>query len=369
MKIKITFAIFLFCGALYYGIGVFSGCPPTWTVVTNSSFSCSNTIARKTWTIYWQDGNTSTKDNSVTGQCCTGWYAAECPPNFEEPRSFPTSINGVASEEWRETAYNRKCRGGECSNDGYESVMVTHSCSPYGGGEECLRGSSTEKSSADEPADNLLPEDPCGGGDCGLCQQNGGFCDMGGVCIGGSPSPILIDVSGNGFDLTNAAGGVLFDIDVDNLKEQVSWTTADTDDSWLALDRNTNGTIDSGKELFGNFTPQPGAPQGAERNGFLALAEYDKPVYGGNGDNQIDAGDTIFAQLKLWQDRNHNGISEPDELQSLSASPVRVIELRYKESRRTDEHGNQFKYRAKVKDARGAQVGRWAWDVFLVTNP
>jgi hypothetical protein len=68
VKIKIIFAIFLLCGGLYYGIGVLSGCPPTWTVFTNSSFSCSNSIARKTWTITWQDGNTSTKDNSATGQ-------------------------------------------------------------------------------------------------------------------------------------------------------------------------------------------------------------------------------------------------------------------------------------------------------------
>lgn len=42
-----------------------------------------------------------------------------------------------------------------------------------------------------------------------------------------------------------------------------------------------------------------------------------------------------------------------------------MLELDYKESRRTDQHGNQFKYRAKVKDVRGAQMGRWAWDVFL----
>jgi hypothetical protein len=178
----------------------------------------------------------------------------------------------------------------------------------------------------------------------------------------------LIDVSGNGFDLTNAAGGVLFDIDVDNTKEQTAWTTADTDDAWLALDRNANGTIDSGKELFGNFTPQPVTAQGEERNGFRALAEYDKPVYGGNNDNQIDAGDAIFAQLKLWQDHNHNGISEPDELQNLSASPIRVIELRYKESRRTDEYGNRFRFKARVRDAQDAQLGRWAWDVYIVVQ-
>jgi len=71
------------------------------------------------------------------------------------------------------------------------------------------------------------------------------------------------------------------------------------------LDRNGNGTIDNGRELFGNLTPQPIPPDGVKLNGFAALAEYDKPARGGNGDGVIDNGDAIFSSLWLWQDTNH----------------------------------------------------------------
>ena len=255
--------------------------------------------------------------------CSSGSYVST---KFEYPTACPRTRVG----------------GGSCYS-GYTTL-----------GERRSEKSSTESCSPCNPTQQELDD----------CWNSGGNYDWS-FCFCGH-SPIVLDVSGNGFNLTDAANGVSFDLNADGTAEQISWTSASSDDAWLALDRNGNGMIDDSRELFGNNTPQTEPPAGKTKNGFLALAEFDTAANGGNEDGVISAKDAVFGNLRLWQDANHNGISESDELKTLSSLGLAKIELDYKESKKADRHGNKFKYRAKVKDAQGAQIGRWAWDVYLL---
>jgi hypothetical protein len=173
-------------------------------------------------------------------------------------------------------------------------------------------------------------------------------------------SPILIGWSASAFKLTDAAHGVRFDLNADGHRELVAWTVVGGDTAFLALDRNHDGQITDGRELFGNVTEQP--PTDVP-NGFEALAVFDDPNAGGNGDGFITPDDSVFSALRLWVDRNHDGATQADELLTLLQGGVTRISLHYRESRRMDEFGNLFRYRARVSGEPG--VSRWAWDVLL----
>jgi hypothetical protein len=166
---------------------------------------------------------------------------------------------------------------------------------------------------------------------------------------------------------------VSFDISGSGQPIQIAWTDPHFHNAFLGLP-GADGLIHTGKDLFGNFTPQP---QASNPNGFLALAQYDKPENGGNGDGIIDDHDTVFSRLRLWIDQNHDGMCQPEELHRLQEFGIYSLSFNFVESRRTDEFGNVFRYKARINPGNrrdpldqtpSGDPGRWAYDVFLVTK-
>lgn len=198
----------------------------------------------------------------------------------------------------------------------------------------------------------------------GLCEGGIDCRALNGTVTCESCTPIVVDANGDGYALTSAAEGVRFDIDADGTLDQVAWTQADSDDAFLAMDRNGNGRIDDGRELFGSYTPAVPGSKSTCPNGFEALEFLEHAAYGSSlRDGVINNIDAPFARLLLWTDRNHNGISEPDELVAATNAGLIAIDTRYKESRKRDRHGNEFRQRAKATWIDGSEF--YIYDVWL----
>jgi hypothetical protein len=177
-------------------------------------------------------------------------------------------------------------------------------------------------------------------------------------------SPIILDLWGRGFELTDEP--VKFDLNANGTAEETYWTKPNRGVAFLAVDRDGNGTIDSGLELFGDNTRLVSGAKAAL--GYDALAEFDLEALGGNFDGNISPEDLIWIALRLWLDDNHNGLSEPDELLTLDQAGVLSLEYDYRLMWRVDRFGNLFRARSRalIQGRNGRPQTRRTYDVFFV---
>ena len=132
--------------------------------------------------------------------------------------------------------------------------------------------------------------------------------------------PLTLDLNNNGLETVpvNATNPVYFDLTGEGVQSSVGWVAPN--DGFLVLDRNGDGLINDGTELFGDATPayeagttNPSTGSGLTVDGFAALAQEDT-----NGDGIVNSGDANFANLRVWQDLNQDGVSQDGELKTLS---------------------------------------------------
>lgn len=180
------------------------------------------------------------------------------------------------------------------------------------------------------------------------------------------PSPIVIDMNNNGFIFAGYEDRVLFPIRPQYGETIQSWMKADTDDVFLAIDLNLNNRIDDGGEMFGNGTLLIQEDTYA-MNGFEALAQYDLAINGGNEDGLIDSRDAVWSRLILWNDYDADASSNDFELEPISDSPLKAIDLIVEETEKRDMHGNWLRYFTKSIIHRGTElISTSAIDVYFV---
>ncbi|MDM7943902.1 MAG: calcium-binding protein [Hydrogenophaga sp.] len=160
--------------------------------------------------------------------------------------------------------------------------------------------------------------------------------------------PLILDLDGNGLQTVGlSASDAWFDHDGDGVRTRTGWVGQG--DALLVWDRNANGSIDTGAELFGDFTPLPNGALAP--NGFAALAELDT-----NGDGVIDASDPAFAELRLWLDPNGNAATEAGELMNLAQAGIASLSLGHTLMNQRQANGNLLARQGSFTLADGSQT-------------
>ncbi|CAN91961.1 putative hemolysin-type calcium binding protein [Sorangium cellulosum So ce56] len=230
------------------------------------------------------------------------------------------------------------------------AAQVTEGESGEGTDEGALEGEELEGEEA-EPA--------CEIGESRSCTVNGtqGFeqceniddvatwtgCQAGG---GAASTPLVLSFEERPVEYVTAMSGA-FDLSGLGATIATDWPTAAT--PWLALDRDGNGAIDGGEELFGSATVLSSGARAD--NGFTALRELDT-----DGDGRITARDEAWSRLVLWSDRDANRASSAGELEPLASRGLVAIELSYGRDRRCDARGNCEIERASFTFSEGAST-------------
>ncbi len=145
--------------------------------------------------------------------------------------------------------------------------------------------------------------------------------------------PLALDLDGDGIETIGAsqASAILFDHNGDGRLTGSGWVKPD--DGFLVLDRNGNGTIDNGSELFGVDTPLPSGRFAT--TGFEALSSVDT-----NSDGVVNGNDGYFSALRVWRDLNQDGVSQAEELQSLASLGIASIYIKAQDDRVDLANGN-----------------------------
>ncbi|MDB0568963.1 calcium-binding protein [Ralstonia solanacearum] len=253
-------------------------------------------------------------------------------------KNITDSMNDIASEghQYRPLDQNSNSTADEAlrrsglpepQNDGLGDNWAPGSGNNLPGGSDDARGASAGATVPGGTGGGGGASGVGGGGSSGTGTNGGtGGGASGGPGIGGGSSgasgttpprrdPLVLDLDGDGIETTTTRDGtvILFDHDGDGVRTGTGWVKPD--DGWLVLDRNGNGTIDSGRELFGVDTLKSNGQFAAD--GFDALRDVDA-----NKDGKIDASDSVFANLRIWRDLNQDGISQTNELTPLSANNI-----------------------------------------------
>ena len=145
--------------------------------------------------------------------------------------------------------------------------------------------------------------------------------------------PLVLDLDGDGLEtLGPTQSNVLFDHDADGIKTATGWVKPD--DGFLVMDRNNNGVIDNGRELFGDATPLYAG--GTAADGFAALAQEDT-----NGDGRVDHLDANWSKLRVWRDLNQDGVSQSNELLTMGNAGIAGFNVARTINSATLANGNQ----------------------------